>query len=311
MKRIALAIVLSCICHIGHASVAGGQDYCESWGDYEPSWSPDGRWISASGWLFHGPPLYFLEFWVRAYEVVDDDSLGGALEIQYGGSTRPTWIREQPPEPMRLVYGRGNQIVGRDPTWDRVDEKIVAEVGCVVTDPAASPDDKWIAFACPDNNLHSLYTVNVQTGGVHRLTEGAVDIHPAWSRDGRFIVFASDRNGSFDLWQVPSAGGEPTFVHGTAGSETWPAWSPNGEFLAFTSDADGSDDIWVLPRGATQALRITDSPGAETGPAWAPQGTRIAYRSDNGECTRIEIIPVPRIVSVSRSDFGKLKKFYR
>lgn len=39
-------------------------------------------------------------------------------------------------------------------------------------------------------------------------TSPAEDVVPSWSRDGKWIYFASDRSGSLQIWKVPAATGE-------------------------------------------------------------------------------------------------------
>jgi len=50
-----------------------------------------------------------------------------------------------------------------------------------------------------------------------------MDIIPSYSRDGRWIYFASDRTGRFEVWKAPVAGGAAVQV------------TRNGGFVAFES----------------------------------------------------------------------------
>lgn len=70
--------------------------------------------------------------------------------------------------------------------------------------PAISPDGNTIAFGYQGN----LYKVDVKGGVAIPLTVG--DSHsmmPVWSRDGKSIAFANNRNGNFDVFVIPSTGG--------------------------------------------------------------------------------------------------------
>lgn len=75
--------------------------------------------------------------------------------------------------------------------------------------PAISPDGKTIVFTYKGD----LYRVPSGGGAATPLTaHPAHDFMPVWSHDGRYIAFASDRYGNFDIFVVPAEGGEPRRV---------------------------------------------------------------------------------------------------
>ncbi|WP_207434741.1 S41 family peptidase [Sabulibacter ruber] len=71
--------------------------------------------------------------------------------------------------------------------------------------PSISPDGQTIVFTYKGD----LYRVPASGGNAIPLTaHEAHDFMPVWSKDGKTIVFASDRYGNFDLFQIPATGGE-------------------------------------------------------------------------------------------------------
>lgn len=72
--------------------------------------------------------------------------------------------------------------------------------------PAISPDGKTIAFGYKGD----IYRVDVSGGVAVPLTiHEAQDMMPVWSHDGKYIAFASDRYGNFDVYVMPATGGTP------------------------------------------------------------------------------------------------------
>jgi len=71
--------------------------------------------------------------------------------------------------------------------------------------PVISPDGKTIVFSFKGD----IYRVSSSGGDAVPITlHEAYDYMPVWSHDGKWIAFASDRYGNFDVYIMPSAGGE-------------------------------------------------------------------------------------------------------
>lgn len=113
-----------------------------------------------------------------------------------------------------------------------------------------------------------------------------IDAQPAFSPDGRFVVFASSRGRAApeqtSLWMVPFAGGEPTRLTDDGAIDLTPAFAPDGKTLAFASTRGGSLDVWLLalegdPPRPGRLVRLTNDPGAELAPAWSHRGARVVY----------------------------------
>jgi DNA-binding winged helix-turn-helix (wHTH) protein len=87
--------------------------------------------------------------------------------------------------------------------------------------PRWSPDGRTIAFDAPSKDGTSIYLVAADGSQPARLiVQGLV---PSFSRDGKWIYYASDTTGSFQVWKLPLVGGAPvqmTFNEGFAALES-------------------------------------------------------------------------------------------
>ena len=141
--------------------------------------------------------------------------------------------------------------------------------------PAVSPDGKQVAFAA----LGNLYLMPV--GGTPRAltNDAALDTDPAWSPDGRYLAWSSDRAGGtlLDLWLYDTRDGSMRQLTREATSAMAPAWSPDGTRIAFL-DVDG---IWraasvamveVASGTVTTLYPQSFGPGA---PTWSGDGRRV------------------------------------
>jgi serine/threonine protein kinase len=108
-----------------------------------------------------------------------------------------------------------------------------AEVG----DPQWSADGGRIAYdARPTaDSALKVFIVSASGGTPLSLTSGpANDARPTWSRDGRWVYFASDRGGGVsNIWKVASSGGPATQV--TRNGGVFALESPDGKWLYFTA----------------------------------------------------------------------------
>jgi eukaryotic-like serine/threonine-protein kinase len=97
-----------------------------------------------------------------------------------------------------------------------------------------------------------------------------------FSPDGRFIAYASDQGGNFDIWVQPAAGGgEPVQVTKSPAADTEPDWSPDGGQIVFRSERDGGGLFVVSALGGPERRLVSFG----LGPKWSPDGSRILFAS--------------------------------
>jgi Tol biopolymer transport system component len=135
-----------------------------------------------------------------------------------------------------------------------------------------------------------LFLLDVSSGQVRRLTNGAWNFNPSWSQDGRRVAFASTRDGRFDIYVMDVASGGILRLTDGRGFNGYPSWSPDGQWIAFESTRGGVvvppdppgyyPDIYVMRADGTDIHRVLSFRAVDSAPDWSPAGNRILFSSD-------------------------------
>ena len=232
--------------------------------DYQPDWSPDGRFV--------------------VYASYHDD----AIELRV----------------LEVASAQSHSLVSN---------------GAVNVEPRWSPDGRRIAFVSTEfKQRFHLFVVDVRdgragtrrrvsedrAGGLPRYYYSQWDhsISPAWSPDGRELVYVNNRGhvwGSGGVWRavVPAAG-----AVGLAGREirdeetTWgarPDWSRDGRRIVYASYVGRQwHQLWVMTADGKNPVQLTYGDFDATSPRWSPDASRIAYISNEGGNTSLRIVDV-------------------
>jgi len=161
----------------------------------------------------------------------------------------------------------------------------------------------------------NLWIVDIATGESHALTSAKKSsTNPAWSPDGKWIAFLSDRSGQIkdtpegkkQLYVISTDGGEAQQLTKTENDVNALEWAPDAKRIAFsTTDPDPKAmkdrkekygeysvvhadyqmaHLWIvdLPDNsanvAPEAKRLTQGDAFSVGSfAWSPDGTRMAF----------------------------------
>lgn len=132
----------------------------------------------------------------------------------------------------------------------------------------ASPTDPMLVMEI-FGDLYQLST----TGGVAKpLTSGlAFDAQPAYSPDGKQIVFVSDRSGQDNLWIMDSDGKNPRQLSHNKGSFEFvsPSFAPDGQHVVVSrgSWALRTSELWAYHLQGGKGVQLTKSKAAASTPA--------------------------------------------
>ena len=113
-----------------------------------------------------------------------------------------------------------------------------------------SPDGRRLAFYGRVDTHSDIFSIDydpatMRSGTPTRLVCGIKAEAPSWSGDGKFLYFASDRTGRWEVWKQPLSGGAPRQITRNGGYASHE--SRDGKWLYFSRDR--SDKIWRMPAG--------------------------------------------------------------
>jgi len=112
------------------------------------------------------------------------------------------------------------------------------------------------------------------------LANPANDYNASFSRDGKWIVFTSERNGSADIYRAHPDGSGLEQLTNDPSFDDQAAFSPDGEKIAFVSSRNKQADIFILDIATKKIMNITNHPAGDFRPSWSPDGEWIAFSTD-------------------------------
>jgi Tol biopolymer transport system component len=122
------------------------------------------------------------------------------------------------------------------------------------------------------------------------------DRAPAFSPDGRELVFSSLRSGVWQLYRKDLTSGRPEEPLTTGpGDKIVPTWSRDGRYVLFIYiGSTTAEDIWALPlEGDRTPFPILQTTAMETNPALSPDGQWLAFESPQSGRPEVIVTPFP------------------
>ncbi|MGI8783934.1 MAG: hypothetical protein ACR2L2_09850 [Acidobacteriota bacterium] len=214
------------------------------------------------------------------------------------GSGYPQWSPGHTKIAFNSNRGGNWELYIMNPDGSNVRRLTRSGKGYLPWSPAWSPDGTKIAFisgpvrgpwrppADPWSEGH-IYVMEADGSNPHLLPhspgEAADDLD--WSRDGRKILFYSDRFGNEEIFVMEADGANVQRLTYTPGKRRSfnPTWSPDGKRIVFCSDRDGNMDVYAMDADGSNVRRLTYTPGKRKGswgPRQSPDGKGIVFGSD-------------------------------
>lgn len=154
-------------------------------------------------------------------------------------------------------------------------------------DPIIDPTGRWLIFASTRHRATSgLYRMRIGGTAVTRLTDDpANEVMPAISPDGKYIAFASDRTGTWDIYLMDVEGGRAVQLTNEPTHNLHPSFSPDGKQLVYCSfgSQSGQWEMIVIDLEKPGQKKFI---GYGLFPQWSPVDNRIVYQQARQRGTR-------------------------
>jgi TolB protein len=229
--------------------------------DYQPDWSPDGKSIVYVSYQKDAVELWLLDLGTGKTEQL---TRGGTVNLE------PRWSPN------------GGQIVFVSTSYNRRFHIFRADV--------------------QNGKLENVVRLTGETKSpLPRYYYSAFDheISPVWSRDGKEILFVSNRGhiyGTGGFWRMKAEpGAEAREIHYE--ETTWrarPDFSPDGSRIVYSSYLGQQwHQLWVMPANGGDAFPVSYGDWDETSARWSPDGKRLAFVSNRNGGTQLWLQSIP------------------
>jgi serine/threonine protein kinase len=121
-----------------------------------------------------------------------------------------------------------------------------------------TPDGK-IVFTAVDGGSPDIWIADADGMNRKQLTNNAGgNFDPSVSRDGRYILFSSNRAGNFNIWRMDISGGNP--IRLTSGlDDEYPGVSPDGRWVVYSSSDPGKPGLWRTSIDGGEPVRLLEN----------------------------------------------------
>jgi eukaryotic-like serine/threonine-protein kinase len=202
-----------------------------------------------------------------------------------------------------LLYATSGAASARQIVWFDRAGKLLGQVGAPGSvQPSISPDEKMIAVQRQTGGTSDIWLRDMARGTDIRFTSVAARNGSSfWSPKGERVLFASNRNGPFNLYQkIASGSGQDELLVATANNKSPDQWSRDGRFIVYSeSDPKTKQDLWVLPAGAPSGpgggkpIPFLRTEFNEFDGQLSPDGRWMAYASDESGQDEVYVRPFP------------------
>ncbi|MBZ0300321.1 MAG: biopolymer transporter TolR [Anaerolineae bacterium] len=126
-------------------------------------------------------------------------------------------------------------------------------------------------------NYSLVFTVPLPGGQPKQITPTGPSYLHGWSPDGKDLVFTGGRGGKYDIYRVPSAGGDEVRLTTAPGLSDGPEYTPDGRYIYFNSVRGGRMQIWRMKPDGREQEQLTDDEYNNWFPHISPDGKWVVF----------------------------------
>ena len=206
-----------------------------------------------------------------------------ALYMAQGRFEAPNWSRDG----SYFLFNRNGHLEKLPVAGGQPDILDTGSVNRLNNDHGIAPDGTMIAFSDNSQETKSadgktghdslVYVMPIAGGAPKRLTPNGPSYWHGWSPDGKTLAFVGQRNGDFDIYAVPAAGGEETRLTTAKGLDDGPEYSPDGEYIYFNSERSGHMQIWRMKADGSDQEQVFSDDDNNWFPHISPDGKWMVF----------------------------------
>jgi TolB protein len=187
----------------------------------------------------------------------------------------PNWM----PDGKNLLFNRNGRIEKIAVTGGTPQVMDTGFATRCNNDHGISPDGAQLVISDNSQEEHRslVYIVPIGGGPPRRITQKSPSYWHGWSPDGKTLAFVGERNGDFDIYAIPAAGGEEKQFTTAKGLDDGPEYSPDGKYIYFNSERTGHMQIWRMRADGSEQEQVTFGEENDWFPHFSPDGQQMVF----------------------------------
>ncbi len=151
-------------------------------------------------------------------------------------------------------------------------------------DHVLSADGKQIATshhmgAFADGTNSQIFVLPITGGTPTQVTQQSPSYLHGWSPDGKFLIYTAERNGEFDIYKIPTQGGNEIKLTSAKGLDDGSEYGPKGKYIYFNSNRTGTMQIWRMTANGKKQEQMTFDDYQDWFPHPSPDGKSMVILS--------------------------------
>ncbi len=272
----------------------------DAYTDWDPVWSPDGRYLyfssdrGGSMNLWRVPVAEETGKVLGPLEPVTTPApYSGYISFSRDGRRMLYADRSFRANLDRIAFDPAREVVGGQPVP-------ITQGSTASNFPDLSPDGKQVVFQL-FGKQEDIAVIGTDGTGVRQLTDDTYkNRRPRWSPDGKQVAFHSNRGGTFQIWAMNSDGSGLHRITDESSGALTATWSPDGAWMAYRRMAgrtSASDQLVLLDPAKSwaeqnrEALPVSGPPGGALDTwDWSAEGRRLALNRTLSDGTQSGIL---------------------